>query len=176
MRIASALFVMLSTAGVLACGTAPQESSETAAAAEPSTSGTMDAVAFRQEVERVNAQYVGSFNEGDIAGFAQVYAPDATLYPPGAPAVEGRDAIMQYWQGGHDQAGVGDVTLTTEEAGVNGDTGWEIGTADYTTNEGPAHGRYTVIWKRGSDGQWQWYRDMMSPAPEQPASEPPPAS
>lgn len=137
------------------------EATELTAGQTPSTMATIT----RQEIERINQEHVDRYNQDDVAGFTEVYTEDAVLYPPGQPAIEGRQAIQQFWQGGHDQAGIRDVNLTTEEFQAMGDQAWEVGTADYTTNEGPVSGRYMVIWQRGPDGEWRWHRDLMSPGP-----------
>lgn len=165
MRLAPFVVTTFLIVGLTGCGPGSEaeveNGTQTAVAAEPAPS--QSAAFTRQDIERINQEYIDRYNAGDVAGFAEVYTEDAKLYPPGQETVEGREAIQQFWQGGHDHAGIRDVSLSTEEFGAMGDQAWEVGTANYITNEGPVEGRYMVIWEQGPDGEWRWYLDLMSP-------------
>jgi uncharacterized protein (TIGR02246 family) len=133
------------------------------AAKQQSSSGSVASV--RSQIEAVNKKFVDLFNKGDVAGFAKVYAADATLLPPNAEAIHGQPKIAEYWQGGY-KAGVRNVVLTTTEVEVHGNTAYEVGTASLEMHGadgavvGKDSGKYIVIWKRSPGGQWQWYRDI----------------
>ena len=161
--------LFLAVAALVACetdiqtdGQVGQDTAEGTTAAGQAT-GAEDPAAARQAIEQVNRQFVERYNQGDLEGFVEVYTDDAKLYPPGQPVVEGREAITGFWQAGRDQMGIRDVSLTTNELEVMGDRAWEVGTANYTTNQGPVESRYMVIWERTPQGEWRWHRDMMSP-------------
>jgi ketosteroid isomerase-like protein len=104
------------------------------------------------------------FGLSDAAGVAGIYAQDATLLPPNAPAVHGREAIRQMW-GGLMSTGKGDVTLTADNITQSGDLAVEVGryqfnfTPNGATAAIPDHGKYVVVWKK-INGQWQIAEDI----------------
>lgn len=118
----------------------------------------------RRELEQTNSRFAALMNQGDVAGFGGVYTDDAVIYPPDMEATSGREGITQFWQGGHEQLGIRDLRLDTEEVEVMGDAAWEAGTASFETNQGPVSAKYIVIWKRTPDG-WRWHRDIWNMNP-----------
>ena len=123
--------------------------------------------ATRADLEQINRDFIGRYNQGDLEGFTAVYTEDAKLYPPNMATVEGLEAITEFWRGGREFMGIRDVSLTTEEMEIQGDRAWEVGRARYTTNQGPVEGRYMVVWKRLPSGEWRWHRDFMNSAAEE---------
>lgn len=131
----------------------------------------------RSEIEAVNRRYVAAYNAGDVAAFARVYAPDATLMPTNSAPIQGQPAIREFWQGGW-KMGLRNVKLTTTELDVRGNTAAEVGQYQLDVQGGNGavthdHGKYIVLWKRNPQGQWQWYRDIfntdVAAAPASPA-------
>jgi len=57
------------------------------------------ALAQKAEVEAANAKWIELFNKGDFAGVASLYTEDASVFPPGAAMVKGREAIGALWKG-----------------------------------------------------------------------------
>jgi ketosteroid isomerase-like protein len=133
---------------------------EEVATAEPE----VDPAAVRSEIETVNRQFVDALNSGDFAGASRVYTEDARILPPDMAPTEGRQNIEQFWAGGVQQLGIRDVQLTTDELEVSGETAYEQGRYQFNTNQGPAQGKYVVIWKRTPEG-WRWHRDIWNPSP-----------
>lgn len=130
------------------------------AVAEPAA----DPAAARTEIEAANRRFAEALNRGDVAGAVQVYAQDARILPPEMAPAEGRQAIEQFWAGGVQQLGISGVQLTTEEVEVFGETAYEQGRYQFTTNQGPAQGKYLVIWSRTPEG-WRWRRHIWNPSP-----------
>jgi uncharacterized protein (TIGR02246 family) len=119
----------------------------------------------RQEIEEQNRAFVAAFKRGDAAGVAAAYLEDARLLPPGGQAVNGRDAIRQFWQSVMDQ-GVREVDLRTEYAEGEGDPAYEIGSATLLSR--PADGaertdtvKYVVAWKRQEGSTWRQVADII---------------
>jgi ketosteroid isomerase-like protein len=119
----------------------------------------------RATLESVNARYVAAANKGDVTEFVKVYSADATLLPPNGPAVHGQPAITEWWQGGW-KMGVRNLRLTTVEVFPHGNQATEVGTYQLDlqsaagANVGSDHGKYVVLWKRDSKGEWKWFRDI----------------
>jgi uncharacterized protein (TIGR02246 family) len=111
-------------------------------------------------IERLNAKFADTFNKGDAAAVAQMYAIDAVVLPPGADMVKGRAAIQSFWQGTAQQ--LGDMRLTTVEVKPLGQ-GWarELGTFGAKTKPGgqDVAGKYVVLWRKvGKD--WKLATDI----------------
>jgi uncharacterized protein (TIGR02246 family) len=120
----------------------------------------------RSAIEAVNERYVAAYNAGDVATFARVYAPDATLMPSNSAPIQGHEAIGKFWQGGW-KMGIRNVKLTTTELDVHGNSAAEVGQYQFDVQAGNGaathdHGKYIVLWKRSPQGQWQWYRDIFN--------------
>jgi uncharacterized protein (TIGR02246 family) len=118
----------------------------------------------RQTIESANRQFEAAFNRGDTVALAALYTEDATVLPPGAPSVHGREAIQQFWQSVRD-AGVRTATLATQDVQASGDYAHEIGAATLQIQpEGGAASteqvKYVVVWKRQPGGTWQLHVDI----------------
>ena len=118
------------------------------------------------EMEAAQARWEAAFAAGDgAAAAADVFTEDARLLPPGAPVVEGREAIAAYWQGGWD-AGVKDLKLGLIAVDrPSDDTMIETGswTVTVPTEDGSTmevSGKALVIWKKEADGVWRMAQDM----------------
>ena len=91
---------------------------------------------------------------------SEIYTRDARILPPGAPLVEGRDGIAQFWTGAAQQLGITDVELSTVDVQPLGDGAYEIGRATLTIGGGQqAAAKYVVIWRQ-EDGRWRWHVDI----------------
>ena len=119
----------------------------------------------KQEVDRINREFVAAFNRGDMATVASCYAEDAKVMPPGSEVVQGRQAIEQFWRGVQEQMGVKEVTLDSQEVEASGDIAYEVGAA--TLKIEPPGGqattvpiKYLVAWKRQADGAWRLAVDI----------------
>jgi ketosteroid isomerase-like protein len=121
-----------------------------------------------------NAAFMAAVAAGDGASVGASYAEDAVLMPPGAPAVEGREAIGQFWQGGIG-AGIARVELAPGEViATNAAPLLERSTARWFDAAGDVieQGKYVVIWRQ-VDGQgymaWDiWNGDASAAAPATP--------
>jgi len=119
------------------------------------------ALAQKAEIEAVNAQWVNFFNKGDFAGVASLYTDDASVFPPGAGIVRGRDAIGAMWKGLAEQ--VSDPKVTTLDVKSLGPTAArEIGTVSLKTKEATPKemtGKYVVLWEKVGD-DWKLAADI----------------
>lgn len=118
----------------------------------------------RESIEAVGRTLCERLNAGNVAGVAELYTEDAALMPPGAARLDGRDAIQQYWQGLLD-AGVGDISLATQEVEDAGDSAVEVGLISATApGDGDARvsltGKYIIIYRRDGGGNWRLHRDI----------------
>jgi uncharacterized protein (TIGR02246 family) len=122
--------------------------------------GAADEAAIRA----INPVWFKSYNAGDVESIVALYAEDAVLNPPGAPAARGHDAIGDYLKKDIASSAAPGVSLngpSTTDVGVSGGLGWEWGTFTVTNKSGATvdRGKYvTVCAKR--DGKWFIIRDI----------------
>ena len=118
------------------------------------------------------------YAKADADGMANLYAEDALLMPPGAPAVTGRAGIRTFL--GEDAAkskaaGISLKNGSVTGTGVNGDSGWVSGTYTVVDASGATidSGSYLSVHRR-TNGAWLYIRDIWNsdrpPAPAAPAA------
>src|SRR5262245_22859868 len=117
------------------------------------TVGELD---FKTAIQAAISTFENAANTKDAATIANLYGEDATLLPPGSPALKGRQNIQQYWQAFFD-AGASDAQIRSVEVNTLGDTAYEIGEYEATLpvpqgGTARSQGKYVVIWKRQPDG------------------------
>jgi uncharacterized protein (TIGR02246 family) len=110
---------------------------------------------FRTAIEATITKFEKAANARDAAAIAGMYAENATLLPPGSPAIKGRKNIQQFWQRFF-EAGASDAKLRPTEVTSIGDVAYEIGSFE-AKMPGPqgapvrTEGKYVVLWKRLPD-------------------------
>jgi len=97
---------------------------------------------------------------GDLSALNGIYTANARVLPPGAPIVEGLEAIKGFWQGAIAGLGLTGATLTTVSVEMCGESAVEIGHAELSVRDGVViKGKYIVHWKE-QDGGWRWDKDI----------------
>jgi uncharacterized protein (TIGR02246 family) len=116
---------------------------------------------MRQGIDQTNRDFEAAVGRGDPAGAARdTYTADARILPPGAPMVQGREAIAQFWVAAAQQMGITAVRLHTLDLQPIGDGAYEIGRAVLTIAGGQsAEAKYVVLWRQ-EDGRWRWHVDV----------------
>lgn len=101
-----------------------------------------------------------AIGQGDAGAFERIYTRAAKVLPPGAPIVEGMEAIKGFWQAAVAGMGLTAATLTTVDVEMCGESAVEIGHADLTLKDGVViKAKYIVHWKQ-EDGAWRWDKDI----------------
>jgi ketosteroid isomerase-like protein len=108
--------------------------------------------------------WVKSFNSGNAGATAAIYADDAVLMPPGAPAARGTVAIKAHLAkeiAGAKAGGLTFVLGSENEVGVSGDLAWHSGTYLVKNKAGAFvdTGKYLETWKK-VNGKWRVIRDI----------------
>ena len=109
--------------------------------------------------------FAAAASHGNVDGMLALYADDAILMPPGAPAMRGKDAIRQFWTG-FTSLGAIDAKLVTDDVMQSGNLAAETGHFELTiTPKSGApikdSGKYLVVW-RNSGGEWRIVRDIFN--------------
>src|SRR5436190_6012338 len=114
----------------------------------------------RDAVENDYKTLEEAFHKGDVDTISRMYSDDAELFIPGAPVLEGRRAIHEAWE---KIVGSGGNTLRTvvREVQESNDLAFDTGQFTATAPNGSLlnAGKWIVIWKRQSSGEWKIHRD-----------------
>ena len=104
------------------------------------------------------------FAKRNFAALDDIYTSTATILPPGAPMIAGREAIKQFWSDLVISAHAKSAVLSSVDVMQAGDGAVEIGRATLTV-EPPGQAaaqmdvKYVVFW-REEDGKWKWHVDI----------------
>ena len=139
----------------------------------PNTSGDSSAIRSSQDA------WYKSYNSGDGAAVAALYADDAVLMAPNVPAARGIAAIRDYYSKTAPEfqaSGLTAVEGPTGDIGISGDLAWQGTTYTVTDKAGATVdvGKIlTVLQKR--NGKWMiirdtWNSDAAAASPAQPAA------
>jgi ketosteroid isomerase-like protein len=110
-----------------------------------------------------------TFNAGDEAAVAALYAEDGCRLPPNAARIDGREAIAAAIALQHEQ-GIASVKLGLDNAMTSGDWGHSMGTWAVSDADGKEldHGKWMNVSHKTADG-WRiqcdiWNSDLPLPA------------
>jgi uncharacterized protein (TIGR02246 family) len=105
-----------------------------------------------------------AFYRGDADTIVRMYTEDAELLVPETPVVSGREAIAQVWKSIVGPGG-NTIRVNTREVQESGDDwAYEVGAFSASAPQGKVlnAGKYIVIWKRQSSGEWKIHRDIFN--------------
>ncbi len=135
----------------------------------------MEMAQVSEAINKVNAEFMDAFKNGDAAGVAALYTDDTTLMPPNSEIIKGREGVQNFWNGGM-QMGIKEVTLTSVDVSGVGNLAYEIG--NYSLKIQPEgqeatsdQGKYIVVWKKDMDGTWKLHADIWNTSMPQPGQE-----
>jgi ketosteroid isomerase-like protein len=111
-------------------------------------------------LEKATARWMESFNTGNAEALAALYAEDAVVAPPNAPAIFGRDAIRADHQEQFATVGIA-IELEDLEFVIKGDLGYKAGRYRVRTEDDTLidRGKYLEVWRK-IDGTWLIHRDI----------------
>ena len=122
---------------------------------------------YRTEVENAIQIFEKAAKAKDATTISSLYDENATLLPPGAPPIKGRQNIRDFWKNFLEAGAVDPVVRPVSVEGA-GDLAYEIGEYQVTLpnpqggGTSRQHGKYLVVWKRQSDGSLKMVADMFS--------------
>ena len=110
------------------------------------------------QIKALDSGVANAINSGDAAAVSRKYPDDASILPPGAGRMDGKEAIQGYWQAGID-AGLSDVSIVATSVDVTGDSSVTVGTLTGKMGDAELAGKYIVVGRRTDDG-WKIHRDI----------------
>lgn len=128
---------------------------------------TVDA-ALQAAVDDLHKEYLEALKTGDAGRFAKLFNDDAVVMTPGAPMLQGIDAITRDREAIFARAKVINGAMRASHLEQSGDLAYELGRFSYTiqVDDTPSRiveGKYITIWKRGKDGKWRYQVDAGMP-------------
>jgi ketosteroid isomerase-like protein len=166
-RISIRVVGLFLAAGLAACAQAPAPATDNAAA-------------HKAKLETDALAWFDHYAKADGDAMANLYAEDALLMPPGAPAVTGRAGIKTFLSqdsANTKAAGLSLQNVSVTGSGINGDLGWISGRYAVLDKSGATvdSGSYLSVHRREA-GSWPYIRDIWnSDRPPAPAAPPEPA-
>lgn len=136
-------------------------------AASPAASA--DARAAIAAIAAVSREFSARYERGDAAGMVELYTPDGVILPPGRSAMQGRDALTQYWTLGPGSR-VLEHRVTADSVVVVGPVAYDWGTYRVRTQDAAGAtrdggGKYVIVWRETSPGVWRMHVDMWNAGP-----------
>lgn len=122
---------------------------------------------FAAAAAAARSAFIAALARGDARAASAVYAQDATLLPPLAGPVRGRDTIAAFWRAGLD-AGVAAIELEPFSVDGGERLGYEAGRYELLLEPGGANviterGSYLLVHALQPDGAWRWAAEMFRP-------------
>ena len=123
--------------------------------------GTSAEAAFRAGT----AEWVAAYNAGSVDRIVALYADDAVVMPPNAPAASGHAAIRGFLTKDIASSKAASVSLSVTDvnsgAGASGDLGWHTGMFSVVDAAGKTTGtgKYSEVWQK-RHGKWVIIRDI----------------
>ena len=140
-----------------------------------------DLAAAVAAIKEADKEWLVAATAKDLERAVSFWTDDAVIYPPGQPAVTGKDAIRRYVADAFKQAGFS-ISWQSAEPVVSksGDMAYTLGTNQFTFQDPSGNlvtvrGRGVVVWRRQRDGRWKCAVDTWNaePEPGPPASKDP---
>jgi len=138
-------------------------------------SATPDTSADEQTIRAESPAWFAHYNADHPDSVANMYAEDAVVLAPGAPAASGREAIRAFLASDIQATKAAGLTLNQGEVtgtAVSGDMAWLSATFTVKDASGATvdNGKYLSVYKR-VDGKWLLIRDTWnSDTPAAPAA------
>ncbi len=117
------------------------------------------------ELKALDSDWSKAAGAKNVDKVVSYYADDATAYPPGAPAVRGRDNFKKAWGDMLNMPGLQSFGWKVTAAGAEGNLGYTSGTYQMTMKgkDGKTtteNGKYVCVWRKGADGKWKAIHDI----------------
>lgn len=120
---------------------------------------------LRSEIENANRQFCEAAVRRDFTAIGALYTEEASILPPEAPIITGRQSIQEFWRTAASSMGITGMRLNTMDVERYGDAACELGEAELTLDTGSARMKYLVLWLHGADGRWRLHRDIWNSLP-----------
>ena len=143
-------------------------------AAAAASSGAADLQTVRATLLRIDNAWAHAAAAKDVERTLSFWADDASVVPPGQPAVVGKEAIRRYVTEAFAIPGFSINWKTSDfSVSASGDVAYGMATNTTTFNDPQGkliteHGRGVTVWRKGPGGKWKCVVDIWNAAPATP--------
>ena len=120
----------------------------------------------REGIDKTRNEYVAAWKEANASKIVQLYTETALVMYPNQPALTGRGAIGDYFEGLFAECPKNEFELTSLEIEIAGQWAFDRGTYRWKgvprAGAEPAEdrGKYLVVLQKQANGEWKVARDM----------------
>ena len=125
----------------------------------------------RATLLRLDKAWAAAAAARDVDKIVSFWADNATVIPPGQPAVVGKEALRQFVVETLALPGFS-ITWETKDfvVAASGDMAYGLATNTITLNDAQGHlmterARAVTVWRKGADGTWKCMVDTWNPEP-----------
>ena len=128
----------------------------------------VDTAAEEAAIRELDVEWMNAAQAKDVDTVLSFFADDASVLPPNAPIVTGKEAIRARQSELHSGPRVAISWQTTRvEVSRSGDLAYSHGTYEETVNDPEGNpvttvGKYVTVWKKQADGQWKVVADIFN--------------
>lgn len=119
------------------------------------------------EIRQAERALEAALSSADPLAWVDHYTEDAVFVAPGAPAVQGREALLRMAESMRPLSAVRIQDLKTDGSGtvaaVYGRGSWINGTGAST--QSTTNVRLLIVWRKGGDGRWRIAQELLHPEP-----------
>jgi uncharacterized protein (TIGR02246 family) len=119
------------------------------------------------EIRQAERALEAALSSDDPLAWVDHYTEDAVFVAPGAPAVQGREALLRMAKAMRPLSAVQMQDLKTDGSGtmaaVYGRASW-INAAG-TPTQSTTNVRLVIVWRKGGDGRWRIAQELLHPEP-----------
>jgi uncharacterized protein (TIGR02246 family) len=131
------------------------------------TGDNMQFIYNETEIRSAERALEKALESPDPTDWVYHYTEDAMFVAPGAPAVQGREALLQMSRAMKPLSSVSMTALRTEGSG---NIAYTYGKATWLNGRPPDTGtttnlRFVIVWRKETDGQWRVAQEMLNAAP-----------
>ena len=115
-----------------------------------------------------DAEWLKAFEDKDLERMVSFYAADASVLPPNAPIVSGREAIRGMWTELLQNPGFALSWKSTKvEVARSGELAWVQETYEFNMQDAEGklqedRGKAVLVWKKQEDGSWKAVADIFN--------------
>ena len=124
----------------------------------------MQATFNEDEIRAAERVLVEALEAPDPTAWVYVYTEDAIFVAPGAPAIQGRQALLQFAKSMNPLSSVVITPIRTEGYGklayVYGRAAWINGRPPGAGQ--PSNVRLVIVWRKEADGKWRIAQELLN--------------
>ena len=132
-----------------------------------SQTGIVMPVTNEAEIRQAERALVLALSSSDPLAWVEHYTEDAIFVAPGAPAVQGREALTRMARSMRPLSSVQIQAVKTEMsatvAAVYARGSWISGAGSASPSSTKV--RVIIVWRKGSDGRWRVAQELLHPEP-----------